>query len=192
MLMSPDSSSSEVDPRPPPTLPCGPIHMIQVPECTQSTTKPQQIIHVDYPVKKVAIDMQPKVQQPVANFHAKTPMMKSDEDLNLGEEGWGEKNYYNSVLCQGGRWPWKKFSSAFCASVVWVWHTYTDELSQNFFMLVVVNLFLIYSHTAVLSSMSMSMKFPWSWKFFSLLSFFLRMTKIGFDAAFFDFSLFLP
>lgn len=86
--MSPDSSSSEVDPRPQPTLPRGPIHMIQVPECTQSTTKPQHVIHVDYSVKKVALEMQPKVQQPspnTASFHAKTPMMKSDEDLNLGE-----------------------------------------------------------------------------------------------------------
>lgn len=88
--MSPDSSSSEVDPRPPPTLPCGPIHMIQVPECTQSTMKPQHVIHVDYPVKKIALE-QPKIQQPsppaTVNFHPKTPMMKSDEDLNLGEEG---------------------------------------------------------------------------------------------------------
>lgn len=86
MLMSPDSSSSEVDPRPPPILHCGPIHMIQVPECTQSTTKPQHVINVDYSVKKVPIDMQ-KIQPPPAapTFHPKAPIMKSDEDLNLGE-----------------------------------------------------------------------------------------------------------
>jgi hypothetical protein len=59
--------------------------MIQVPECTQSTTKPQHVIHADYPVKKVLLE-QPKVlASPPANFHAKTPMMKSDEDLNLGK-----------------------------------------------------------------------------------------------------------
>lgn len=189
MLMSPDSSSSEVDPRPPPTLPCGPIHMIQVPECTQSTTKPQQIIHVDYPVKKVALDMQPKVQQPPANFHAKPPMMKSDEDLNLGEER-DAKREKLLQLCTVSRRPLtlKKIFLLVFASVVWVWHTHTDEFSQNFFRFFYWWLWTCFSY-----SLSHSFKFDVNVNEISLKleilfsSLFFENDENRFDAAFCDF-----
>lgn len=94
MLMSPDSSSSEVDPRPPPTMPCA-AQMIQVPECTQSTHglihKAQHILHVDYGgVKKVSElsptkSAPPSVPQVVKQQPPIMQQQKSDEDLNLGK-----------------------------------------------------------------------------------------------------------
>lgn len=108
MLMSPDSSSAEVDSRPQPQMQCGPIQMIQVPECTQSHGGPQKIqsvaqlqqqqqqqqqqhhiIHVDYN-KKLGINengFKISHQQPTTVFHQKPSVIqqKSDEDLNLGK-----------------------------------------------------------------------------------------------------------
>lgn len=91
--MSPDSSSSEVDPRPPPAMPCGTAQMIQVPECTQSThglIHKQHIIHVDYGVKKVSELSPTKIALPSVPqiIKQQPPIMqqqKSDEDLNLGK-----------------------------------------------------------------------------------------------------------
>lgn len=104
MLMSPDSSSAEVDSRPQTTIQCGPIQMIQVPECTQShgipqnlKTLPQQsqhVIHVDhYSSTKKQLETGYKVQQqqpqqPQQVFHQKPSIVqqKTDEELNLGNE----------------------------------------------------------------------------------------------------------
>jgi hypothetical protein len=108
--MSPDSSSSEVDPRPHTNLNHAPIQMIQVPECTQSHGGPlklqqqlqqpqqpqqqqqqQHVIHVDYAKKltegiaKMA-NSHHQQQQPSV-FHQKPALMqphKTDEELNLG------------------------------------------------------------------------------------------------------------
>ena len=93
MLMSPDSSSSEVDPRPPMVMP---NQMIQVPECTQSThglihkAQQQHIIHVDYGVKKVSElsptkSAPPSVPQIIKQQPPIMQQQKSDEDLNLGK-----------------------------------------------------------------------------------------------------------
>ncbi|KAL7012921.1 hypothetical protein ACKWTF_015109 [Chironomus riparius] len=116
MLMSPDSSSAEVDSRPQPQMQCGPIQMIQVPECTQSHGGPQKIqsvaqlqqqqqqqqqqhhiIHVDYN-KKLGINengFKISHQQPTTVFHQKPSVIqqKSDEDLNLEFDG-------TNVLCR--------------------------------------------------------------------------------------------
>lgn len=89
MLMSPDSSSSEVDPRPPIVMS---NQMIQVPECTQSTHglihKQQHIIHVDYGVKKELSPTKiapPSVPQIIKQQPPIMQQQKSDEDLNLGK-----------------------------------------------------------------------------------------------------------
>lgn len=122
--MSPDSSSSEVDPRPQPTANCGPIQMIQVPECTQShgglklqqqQQQQQHIIHADYSKKLnsntnsdsnngFTTKINHQQQQPI--FHQKPASIvqhKSDEELNLGTHFFVHFSNFVASQCQGGR-----------------------------------------------------------------------------------------
>jgi hypothetical protein len=94
MLMSPDSSSAEIDSHSTTSMSCGPIQMIQVPECTQShgIQLPKHVIHVDYAKKSDNDFMSPTKPINASVFHHKPQhsvngivQQKSDEELNLGE-----------------------------------------------------------------------------------------------------------
>ncbi|KAG5667414.1 hypothetical protein PVAND_015395 [Polypedilum vanderplanki] len=119
MLMSPDSSSSEVDPRPITTINHTPIQMIQVPECTQShggvvlklqhhhqpiqqqQQQQHHVIHVDYS-KKINDGGLTKInnhhptvfhQKPTNPMVQQQQQQKTDEELNLEFDG-------TNVLCR--------------------------------------------------------------------------------------------
>lgn len=94
MLMSPDSSSADLDP-----IPINSCHsvvhsMIQVPECTQSHGGPANMLKshhiqvVDYtkiePLTNGYLSPTKMVHTPI--FQQKSAMTKAEEDLNLGNQ----------------------------------------------------------------------------------------------------------